>query len=167
MKFNNLYIPVYKIKKGVLVAKREFVHLIEENLLILDKLGERLKIDAASISKYPRQQLTALVRLYVGGKAKLKDIARREFVTTPNLCATFKRLEHDGLVLRTVDEEDRRNTWYSVTKIGEELAHRTLEEFREGIETIFKKMGKEDEVKLIGALKIMNELLIKMEAVNA
>ena len=153
--------------KGADMPRKEFVRLIEENILILDKLGERLKIDSATVAKYPRQQLTALVRLHLGGRAKLKDIARREFVTTPNLCATFKKLEYGGFVTRDIDENDRRNTWYSVTKTGEELAKRVLDEFREGIETMFKNINREEEEKLTGALKTMNELLIKMEINNA
>ncbi|MBN1324926.1 MAG: MarR family transcriptional regulator [Alphaproteobacteria bacterium] len=149
------------------MSRKEFVRIIEENVMILDRLGERLKIDLISISKYPRQQLTALVRLYLGGRAKLKDIAHREFVTTSNLCATFRRLENDGLVLRTIDENDRRNTWYSVTKSGEELARRAIDKFREGIEIMFKNVNREDEERLTGALKTINELLTNMEISNA
>lgn len=145
------------------MPRKEFVRLMEDNVMLLDRLGERLKLDPTNLSGYPRQQLTALVRLQIGGRAKLKDIARREVVTTPNLCATFRRLEKDGLVERTIDENDRRNTWYSVTPKGSELANYALEKFRSGIEGLFAQVSREDEEKLTGALKTINEVLKRME----
>ena len=145
------------------MPRKEFVRLIEENILILDKLGDRLRTSPISVFGYSRQQLATIVRLHMGGRAKLKDIARREFVTTPNLCACFRKLERDGLVERTIDENDRRNTWYSLTVAGQDLAHRALDHFRESIERLFGGVNKEDEARLIGALKTMNELLSKME----
>lgn len=148
------------------MPRKEFSRLIEDNVTIVDRLIDRLKI-YPDFSKHTRQQLSTLVRLYLGGRAKLKDIARREFITTSNLCATFRKLENDGLVLRTIDEEDRRNTWYSVTNSGEELAKVVIEKFRESVEIIFRGITREDEERLTGALKIMNELLRKMELINA
>lgn len=149
------------------MPRKEFVSLMEENVMILSRLGERLKIEPGVIADFPRQQLTTLVRLSVGGCAKLKDIARREGITPPNLCATFRKLEKDGLVERTIDENDRRNTWYSVTPNGQEVASRCMEKFREGIESLFCEIETEDEKKLTSALKTMNELLTKMEKKNA
>lgn len=149
------------------MPRKEFVKLMEENVLKLNRLGERLKVDPGVISEYSRQQLTTLVRLEIGGRARLKDIARREVMTTPNLCAMFRRLEKDGLVKRTIDEDDRRNTWYSVTPAGSVLAKKALDKFRESIEVMFKDIGRADEEKLSNALKSMNEVLTKMEQGNA
>ena len=120
------------------MARKEFIRLFESNILIFDKLADKLKKDPAQICGHPRQQISVLVRLYLKGRAKLKDIARSEFVTTPNLCATFRKLEKDGLVARTVDEHDRRNTWYACTTDGEELARKALDTFRSAIEKLFE-----------------------------
>lgn len=149
------------------MARKEFIRLMESNILILDKLSDRLHKDPSVFSGFPRQQLTVLVRLYIGGRAKLKDIARREFVTTPNLCATFRKLERDGLVLRTIDEQDRRNTWYSVTASGAKIAEVAMENFRASIENLFSSLSRDDEHDLTGALKTMNGILTKMELDNA
>ena len=149
------------------MPRKEFVRLMEENIVTLQRLGDRLKLDPANLSGFPRQQLTTLVRLHTGGRAKLKDIAMREAVTTPNLCASFRRLEKDGLVQRTIDENDRRNTWYSVTHKGSILAEHALELFRQGVEQLFKEISAEDEKKLTDAMKTMNEIVLKMEKSNA
>ena len=145
------------------MARKEFVRLMESNIWMLDKYADRLRSDAAHLSDFPRQQLSVLVRLHTGGRAMLKDIARREYVSAPNLCAVFRKLESDGLVLRSVDENDRRNTWYSVTERGAEIASASMERFRAGVEQMFSGISKEDEAELTAALKTMNKILSKME----
>lgn len=145
------------------MARKEFIRLFESNILILDKLADRLKRAPHIRTGYPRNQLMVLVRLSMGGRARLKDIARREMVPTPNLCATFRKLEQDGMVARTVDEHDRRNTWYSCTPAGEDIARQAMEVFREDIAHMFENISREDEEVLTGALKTMNNVLTKME----
>ena len=145
------------------MSRKEFVRFMESNIWMLDKYADRLRIDDAHLSGFPRQQLSILVRLHKGGRALLKDIARRELVSAPNLCATFRKLESDGLVARAVDENDRRNTWYSVTERGAQIAAESMERFRNGIEQMFVDLSKEDESELTAALKTMNKILSKME----
>lgn len=149
------------------MARKEFIKLLEANLFILDRLSDRLKKDPSVLSGYPRQQLSILVRLHIGGPAKLKDIAHREMVTTPNLCAAFRKLERDGLVLRKIDENDRRNTWYSVTQAGERIAVQAMDTMRSMIERLFSKLSRSDEEGLTKALKNINEILTKVELANA
>ncbi len=145
------------------MARKEFVKLMEENVLILDRLADRLRLDPSTLSGYPRNQMVVLVRLYMGGRARLKDIARREGVSAPNLCASFRKLERDGLVLRVADEHDRRNVYYSVTDAGRELASQVMENFRRGIDKMFSGVQRSDEDALTAALKTINGILKKME----
>ena len=145
------------------MSRKDFVRFMESNIWMLDKYADRLRIDDAHLSGFPRQQLSILVRLYKGGRAMLKDIARRELVSAPNLCAAFRKLESDGLVSRTVDENDRRNTWYSVTERGAQVASESMDRFRSSIEQMFSGLSKEDEAELTVALKTMNKILSKME----
>ncbi len=149
------------------MAHKEFVKLFESNILLFDKLADRLKRAPSVLSGFPRQQLSILVRLHLGGPALLKDIARREMVTTPNLCAAFRKLERDGLVLRRIDENDRRNTWYSVTERGEKIASQAMDAMRNAIDNLFAKISKTDEVALTGAMKTINSILARMELTNA
>lgn len=145
------------------MARKEFVKLMEENVLILDRLADRLRLEPGDLSGYPRNQMAVLVRLHMGGCARLKDIARREGVSAPNLCASFRKLERDGLVLRVTDEHDRRNVYYSVTDAGRELAGRVMENFRCHIDKMFSGIARLDEEALTSALKTINGILKKME----
>ena len=148
------------------MARKEFVSLLEDNIWTLDRLADKLRLDRAEATGYPRQLLSILVRLHNGGRAKLKDIARREHVSTPNLCAAFRKLEHDGLVVRTTDDEDRRNTWYCVSPRGAELSIRAMELFRDGAEKIFANISKDDEKRLKEALRTLNSVLENVELNN-
>ena len=145
------------------MPRKEFIKLMEQNILTLDHMAQRLKLDPAKTSGYPRQQTAALVRLYVGGTARLKDIAGRDFNTVPNLCATFRKLEAQGLVSRSIDEADRRNTFYSITPAGEKVARVAIDIFRDGIGVMFANLTPRDEDKMIAALKTINDILNKME----
>lgn len=149
------------------MARKEFIKLLEANILILDRLSDKLKKDPMVLAGYPRQQLSILVRLHIGGPAKLKDIARREIVPAPNLCAAFRKLERDGLVLRRIDENDRRNTWYSVTDNGAKIAAQAMNATRAVIEKLFSQLSRTDEDALTAALKTINNVLTKMELNNA
>ena len=149
------------------MARKEFIRLFESNILIFDKLADKLKKDPSQVCGHPRQQISVLVRLYLKGRAKLKDIARSEFATAPNLCATFRKLEKDGLVARAVDEQDRRNTWYCCTVDGEELARKALDTFRLAIEKLFENLSREDEEILTLSMKNINKVLSNMELGNA
>ena len=145
------------------MPRKEFIHLMEENVLILDRLAAKLRLDPSYLSGYPRQQMVVLVRLHMGGRARLKDIAAREGVSAPNLCSAFRKLEQDGLISRDIDSQDRRNVWYSVTPAGAELAARIMENFRTGIERMFAKISRTDEERLTAAMKTMNGVLKTME----
>lgn len=149
------------------MIRKELVSLLEKNILLFAKLSERINRDMINFGDYSRQQAQFLIRLYLGGRVRLKDLAAREFLPAPNLCAAFRKMERDGLVLRTVDEDDRRNTWYSVTESGAAVATKFIDMFHNAIATIFKDIDKNDEDELIKSFKTMNGILMKMESKNA
>ena len=148
------------------MARKEFVRLMEENIWTLDKIADKLRLDRVDTTGYPRQLMSILVRLHNGGRARLKDIARREHVSAPNLCAAFRKLEADGLVVRTIDENDRRNTWYCVSDSGAELAVVAMNLFRAGVERVFANITREDEARLTDALRTMRDIIKKVELDN-
>ena len=148
------------------MQRKEFVALMEKNIWTLDKIAEKLRLDRVDTTGYPRQLMSILVRLHNGGRAKLKDIARREHISTPNLCAAFRKLEHDGLVIRATDDEDRRNTWYCVSPTGVEMSLRAMDLFRQGVEQMFASVSKDDEKRLTDAMRTLREVLDKVELDN-
>ncbi len=149
------------------MVRKELIGLLEKNIILFAKLSERINRAQIDFSPYSRTQVQLLIRLYLSGRTRLKDLAAREFVPAPNLCATFRKMERDGIVLRAVDENDRRNTWYSVTDQGAKVANQFIGMFHNAISDMFKDMDKDDEGKLIDSFKTMNAILVKMENKNA
>jgi DNA-binding MarR family transcriptional regulator len=145
----------------------EVTELMAENMRIMGRLSSRLQPLLEDNSKNSRQQMSVLVRLYLAGKIKLKDFANREVISTANLCAVFRKLEQDKLVVRSVDEDDHRDTWYEVTKSGKALAEKLIDKFMQGLESLCKVLPEEDEDKLANTVKTINEILKKMEVLNA
>ncbi|MFA7188279.1 MAG: MarR family transcriptional regulator [Alphaproteobacteria bacterium] len=145
------------------MIQKEFINIIEQNMVILAWLSDTLKRPTKVLLRRPRQQLEILVRLHLGGRAKLKDIAAREYTPASNLCSVFRILEQEGLVKREIDKDDRRNTWYSVTSSGTKLARKTIDAFRGRVAELFSEISDEDEKKLTEALKSMNVILNKIK----
>lgn len=145
----------------------EVTNLMAENMRMMGRLSSRLQPLLEQNSKNSRQQMSVLVRLYLAGKIKLKDFAYREVISTANLCVIFRKLEEDKLVVRTVDKDDRRDVWYEVTKSGKVLAEKLINKFMKGLESLCKVLPEEDKDKLAETVKTINEILKKMEALNA
>lgn len=141
------------------MSDKDFISLLSENLRQVERVALRLRPDATQLSGIPRQQVAALVRLHVDGAARLKDIAGREVVPTPNLCAMFRKLERDGLICRTPDEEDRRNVWYSVTPRGAEIATNVLNLFHTTIDRAFANLNPDERTRMKTALRTINDIL--------
>jgi len=149
------------------MTHNEVTNLMAENMRILGRLSSRLQPVWGTTSKQSRQQMSVLVRLYLAGKIKLKDFANREVISTANLCSVFRKLESEKLVVRTIDENDHRDMWYEVTKSGKALAEKMIDKFMSALESLCKVLPDEDEDKLAETVKTMNNILKKMEALNA
>lgn len=145
----------------------EVTNLMAENMRIVGRLSSRLNPLFEEVSKNSRQQMSVLVRLYLAGKIKLKDFANREVISTANLCSVFRKLEQDKLVVRSVDENDHRDTWYEVTRAGKNLAEKLIDKFMTGLESLCKVLPAEDEDALAETVRVMNRILKKMELLNA
>ena len=134
---------------------------------IISRLSSRLQPIFEETSRASRQQMSVLVRLYLSGKIKLKDFAAREVISTANLCSVFRKLESEKLVVRSIDENDHRDTWYEVTKSGKVMAEKMLDKFMSALESLCKVLPEEDKDTLAQTVKTTNTILKKMEILNA
>ncbi len=149
------------------MARKEFISLMEENGLILERLLARIHQYPSQTLGYSRQQLIVLVDLSISGKSKLKEIAHRQCMPTPNLCIMFRKLEAEGLVARTVEDSDRRNTWYSLTNKGNKIANQFRESVFDMIESVCHGLTSDEEKKLTKCLTDINNILKRVEEQNA
>ena len=149
------------------MARKEYINLMEENGLILERVLARIHQYPSQSIGYSRQQLMVLVDLMISGKSKLKEIAHRQCMPTPNLCIMFRKLESDGLVARMVDKDDRRNTWYSITALGRKIAGQFRESVFNMIESFCGCLTVDEEKKLTQCFGEINRILKRVEEQNA
>lgn len=149
------------------MEKKEYIALIEENGMIVERMLSRIHQYPSQSVGYSRQQLMVLVDLMTVGRSKLKEIAHRQGMPTPNLCIMFRKLESDGLVVRTIDDKDRRNTWYALTPHGKKITNQFKEGVFNTITEFCKCLSAADEKKLTECLYNINKILKQMEEINA
>jgi len=61
-----------------------------------------------------------------GGKLKVSEISNRINSTMPNVSRALKSMEKEGKILRTVDDNDRRNTMVTITEDGKRYLNENL-----------------------------------------
>lgn len=149
------------------MTHEEVTHLVAENMQILARLSRRLQSVFEYGSKKSRQQMSFLIRLYLVGRIKLKDFANREAISTAGLCGILRKLEQAKLVVRSDDANDHRDVWYEVSKSGENLAEKLIDKRVTAISDLCKVLPEEEEDKLAESMRSVNEILKKMEALNA
>ncbi len=149
------------------MARKKFIELMEQNGMILERLLARIQQFPSQKLGYNRQQLFILCDLAASGRSKLKEIARRQCMPTPNLCIMFRKLEAEGLVARSVDENDRRNTWYSVTARGQKIVTKFKDSVMDMIEHFCRNLSMVEENKLTEYFEYMNKILTRVEEQNA
>lgn len=106
----------------------------------------------------PRQKMMALVDLKFLGKSKLKDIAEEVSESRQTLCMMYNSLEKDGYVKREIDDKDRRNTFYSITKKGDDLLEERKKIIMKILTDLLKELSEEDLQKFGEALKTINKI---------
>lgn len=78
----------------------------------------------------------------------------------PAVSRTLKALEGRGFIERTVDREDRRNTYVSLTSKGEAARRETKEHMAGYMENVVREMGPED---IRHLLTLLDKLIDIME----
>ena len=149
------------------MSRKKYISLIEEHGMILERLLARIHQFPSQKVGYNRQQLMILCDLAISGRSRLKEIAHRQCIPTPNLCIMFKKLECEGLVVRAVDDQDRRNTWYSVTPKGHRIATKFKDAVMDTIEEFCSNLSDDQENKLTECFEYLNQILKQVEEQNA
>lgn len=92
------------------------------------------------------------------------DLAAHMRMSPPGVSRSLKPLEAAGYIRRSVDLEDRRNTYIALTDEGEAIRKRKKQEVLSFVKQVFEKMGEDNMRQLI---TLWNLLADTMEAVNA
>ncbi len=136
----------------------EVLNEFEKQLQNGHRLRDRMdkNVDFKSFSK---QQMMAMLDLKFMGKSKLKDVAEKSGISSQYLCIMFNNLEKEGLVAREIDDNDRRNTYYSITESGIKKLDDKIDEIKASLANLLDDMDDRDVEEFGKALRTMNKIM--------
>lgn len=135
----------------------ETVEQLANNILLINQLRDRVQIAVPKDIGITRSRVLMILQLE--GRQRLKDLAAKSGISPSALCITFSRMEQEGLVVREVDSTDRRNTYYSVSVAGKEMAAKFLAADKQYLTQILQVLPKEEVIKLQEAIQTVNHIL--------
>ncbi|MFC4772767.1 MarR family winged helix-turn-helix transcriptional regulator [Enterococcus hermanniensis] len=121
-------------------AERELMQMMLKN-----RHGAFSKIEKSS--KGANVVLKVLDRL--GEPTNPKYLADISNLSTARIAAVLGNLEKRGLIIRTMDPDDRRRINVSLTETGKKLAKSEKQEMRTKIIRVFELMGEDDTKKYL------------------
>lgn len=121
-------------------AERELMELMVKN-----RHGAFSKLEKSS--KGANIVIKVLARL--GEPTNPKNLAETLNLSTARIAAVLGNLEKRGLIIRTMDPDDRRRINVSLTECGKKVAKVEKQELRNKIIRVFELMGEEDTKKYL------------------
>lgn len=86
------------------------------------------------------------------GKITISELASKAHVLPPAMSRTLRGLEDKGYVQRSVNQEDRRNTYVELTEEGERIARQMRETMCEFGQAVMSQIDEEEIRRLISCL---------------
>ncbi|WP_340015051.1 MarR family transcriptional regulator [Paenibacillus sp. FSL K6-1318] len=97
-----------------------------------------------------------LSHLHQNGKSRPSDIAKKLGFTPPTLSYLSDKMVAKELVVRMVDEADRRIIYLNITDKGAEVLGRAILEGQKLRKNLFQKLNEEDRAQLVRIFEKMN-----------
>jgi DNA-binding MarR family transcriptional regulator len=139
--------------------KENIIESFERTHKVMHELTGKLTVEY--YEKYSHHQIIAILWLKRNGKNRLKDIAAQTKMSASSLCVMFNELEKDSLILREIDRNDRRNTYYSLSEYGKTTADEIMKQFREAISKMLEPLSEDELEKVADSFNAISEILEK------
>lgn len=112
-------------------------------------------------------QLRVLHVLYDDGTLQVGELATRCGVADPTVSKMLKSLEHNGLVERRIDSENRRVVWVSLTADGRSLFDEMQAAFEHGMAHVLAGLTDEQLRDLVRTMDHLEQLLAAPSSTRA
>lgn len=107
-------------------------------------------------------QARALIEVRQCGAHTVGSLGKRMGVASANASALCKRLEKEGFLSRTRDEQDERLVHLAVTPFGQEALDRISEALRDRYHDLFQEEDQEKMESILSGLHDLNDLLKRL-----
>ena len=111
-------------------------------------------------------QLRILMHLYKTGATTIGNLAENIGMAGANISTMCKRLEKKGVMSRKRDVNDERIVRISLTDKGNSIVKEIDHSLNERFSKVIEKESEETFIVIIKGLKMLNELLEKIESTN-
>jgi DNA-binding MarR family transcriptional regulator len=119
----------------------------------IGRLSRRLRTTAAARDAGLTQTATSVLLSVVrSGPVRLSDLAETEGVNPTMLSRVVGGMVHDGLLVRSSDEGDRRAAWVNATPAGRKLAERTRRERTDAVNVALAALPESEQRRIERAL---------------
>ena len=127
--------------------------------MVVGKLARRLRpTEAGLAADLTPTRVAVLLNTVRNGPIRLSEVAEQEGLNPTLLSRTVANLAHDGLVIRTADEADRRSAWLDATPAGRELAERIRAQRTHHMQVALEELPPEDRRLVEAALPALEQL---------
>ena len=120
------------------------------------RLNRRLRQE--TVGELTLSQWSALVAIEGGGPMRIGDLAEHEHVSAPTATRLVASLETEGLVLREIDEADRRATVVSLAEPGRQALAELRRRRTEALAARLAALTPTDLDRLVDALPLLEDL---------
>ncbi|MGM0751885.1 MAG: MarR family winged helix-turn-helix transcriptional regulator [Bacillota bacterium] len=103
--------------------------------------------------------ILVLSHLQANGKSRPSDIAKNLGITPPSLTHLAEKLVTKQLVVRLVDENDRRISYLEITDMGIDMIHRASQEGQTLRKNLFENLTKEERKYLLSIYEKLNHYI--------
>jgi len=131
-------------------------------------LADRLRLSVTRLARQLRRhsdigasptQVSALATIERHGPLTLGELAAHEGVQPPTITAAVGRLEHQGLVERQPDPDDRRIARVVVTREGRKLLARNRSRKTAFLTRRLAELDDDDRARLAAAVEVLERVL--------
>jgi DNA-binding MarR family transcriptional regulator len=131
------------------------------------EIAARLRLSATRLARRLRQesssghtpsQLSALAAVHHHGALTLGELAEHERVAPPSISKCVAKLEADGLLVRSVDPNDRRVSRVTLTKAGDALMVETRRRKTAWLAEQVGNLTPDERDRLAAALDVLDHL---------
>jgi DNA-binding MarR family transcriptional regulator len=105
------------------------------------------------------QKFRTLVELQLLRKSTLKDLSKHLCVSASSLCIMLNKLADETLVEREIDARDRRNTFYSLSPLGNNFIKLEQEKKIGQLENKINELSDEKKLRVATCLKELEDIL--------
>ena len=127
--------------------------------IVLGRLSRRLRSTAAArdagLTPTAIALLLAVVRT---GPVRVSELAESERLNPTMVSRVVAGMVHDGLVVRSSDERDRRAAWVEATPVGRRLAGRMRRERTEAVNLALSELCEAERRRIEAALPALESL---------